>query len=146
VPFAPAGALAPSPSTPFNLPINPPPSSLFFRNSSPSASISPPPGAALTAAFFRLRLRGTNIVDSFRKSRITGSAEIVAAATAGAEIGFGGTDVDVGAAEIDVWVIGGRGGRPVIPEPDGVDIGGLGGKTPGGGLNGCEGGPAGGGR
>jgi hypothetical protein len=54
--------------------------------------------------------------------------------------------VEVGAAEIDVWVVGGRGGRPVIPGPDGVDIGGLGGKTPGGGLNGCEGGPAGDGR
>lgn len=73
-----------------------------------------------------------------RKSRITGSAEIVAAATAGAEIGFGGTDVDVGAADIDVSVVGGRGGSPVRPGPDGVDIGGLGGKTPGGGLNGCE--------
>ena len=83
-------------------------------------------------------------MDSFRKSRITGSAEIVAAATAGAEIGFGGT-VAVGAAEIDVWVVGGRGGRLVIPGPDGVDIGGLGGKTPGGGLNGCEA-TAGGGR
>jgi hypothetical protein len=52
--------------------------------------------------------------------------------------------VDVGAADIDVWVVG-RGGRPVIPGPDGVDTGGLGGKTPGGGLNGCEA-AAGGGR
>lgn len=95
----------------------------------------------MTAGFFRLRLRGTNIVDSLRRSRITGSADIVAAATAG----LGGIGADVGAAEIDVWVVGGRGGRPVIPGPDGVDIGGLGGKTPGGGLNGCEG-AAGGGR
>ena len=47
---------------------------------------------------------------------------------------------------MDVWVVGGLGGSPVIPGPVGVDIGGLGGKTPGGGLNGCEGGPAGGGR
>jgi hypothetical protein len=100
----------------------------------------------LTAAFFLFKFLGTKIVDSFRKSRITGSAEIVAAATAGAEVGFGGTEVDVGAADIDVWVVGGRGGRPVTPGPDGADIGGLGGKTPGGGLNGCEGGPAGGGR
>ena len=84
-------------------------------------------------------------MDSFRKSRITGSAEIVAAATAGAEIGLAGIGVDVGAAEIDVWVVGGRGGRPVIPGPAGVEIGGLGGKTPGGGLNGCDG-AAGGGR
>ena len=96
----------------------------------------------MTAAFFRLRLRGTNTVDSFRKSRITGSADIVAAATAG----LGGIGADVGAADIDVWDVGGRGGRPVIPGPVGVDDGGLGGKTPGGGLNGCEGGPAGGGR
>jgi len=99
----------------------------------------------LTVAFFLFRFLGTNIVDSFRKSRITGSAEIVAAATAGAEIGLGGIEVVVGAAEIDVWVVGGRGGRPVIPGPDGVDIGGRGGKTPGGGLNGCEA-TAGGGR
>lgn len=87
-----------------------------------------------------------------RRSRITGSAEIVAAATAtaGAVVGF----VDVGAADIDVWVWlvndGGRGGRPLIPGPEPADVleggGGLAGKTPGGGLKGCEGGPAGGGR
>jgi len=33
---------------------------------------------------------------------MTGSAEIVAAATAGAEVGFGGIEVVVGAADIDV--------------------------------------------
>jgi len=86
----------------------------------------------------RLRFLGTNIVDSLRRSRITGSAEIVAAATAGAEIGFGGIAVVVGAADIDVRAVGGRGGSPFILGPDGADIGGLGGKTPGGGLNGCE--------
>ena len=44
----------------------------------------------------------------------------------------------VGAADIDVRAVGGRGGSPFILGPDGADIGGLGGKTPGGGLNGCE--------
>lgn len=63
---------------------------------------------------------------------------MVAAATAGAEIGLGGIEVVVGAADIDVWAVGGRGGRPFIPGPNGADTGGLGGKTPGDGLNGCE--------
>jgi len=74
---------------------------------------------------------------------MTGSAEIVAAATAGF-----GCDA-VGAAEIDVCPVnvGGRGGRPFMPSLGfWPGAGGLAGKTPGGGLKGCEGGPDGGGR
>jgi hypothetical protein len=82
---------------------------------------------------------------------MTGSAEIVAAATAtgadAAEIGFGGNGADVGAADIDVWFVndGCRGGRPFELATI-LGAGGLGGSTPGGGLKGCAGGPDGGGR
>jgi len=84
---------------------------------------------------------------------MTGSAEMVAAATAGFGCDAVGAaeidEEDVGAAEIDVWPVnvGGRGGRPLVPPlASGPGAGGLAGKTPGGGLKGCEGGPDGGGR